>query len=442
MPLSMRSGDFLSRHLWEFPFCLIAAVSCSVCLAEGFFVPDELLGRILPTVVPCALTLLYMTAASYSRRSAAAGAAGALVIGAAFIIVLLRSSEEGKSIGLYWFICIVLTAVLYLLTRTRAGCAAAFAASALILCGNVFMQYGRHPFLLAAGMISMGVLLILRRYQITILLQSTHSVRQSGTVLSAAAVCVISALLAAGIAVVFITPLQLPTIETKLVTELSDLPLLEKMGISRTIHLMDPNYTSKMENEETIITSEEGNPDQAQPEPDPEQGSQTPQAQQPQAGGQQQAGAPEPAAAISYEHKKYYLLLIPLLIAACITAVIRGKIRLRKKRTEALFQSAHAEQIPAIYGYVLDMARRLKLGISEQETPREYDVRIGRRLDSLTGGSGRFSSLSEAYSKVAYGSLSLSEEECRLCQDIYEGLPGRLRVKTGNLQYLKYFFFT
>ena len=349
MTLSLRSGDFLSRHIWEFPFCLIAAVSCSVCLAEGFFVPDELLGRILPAIFPCLLTLLYLSAASYSRRTAAVGSAAAVVILAVFIIVLLRSGEERTAVGLYWFICILLTTALYLLTRSRIGCAVAFAAAGLILCGNVFMQYGRHPFLLAVGTVCMGVLLILRRYQISVMTWSTHVVKQSGTVLSAMALCLASALIAGGIAVFIITPLHPPTIETKLVTELSDLPLLEKMGISTTIHLMDPDYMSKLENDETLITSEEGDPDQADPQPDPEQGAQEPQAQKPQAGGQQQVGSPAPAEAISYERKKYFLLTVPLLIAAVIGGIMWGKIRLRKKRTEQLFRAPHAEQIPAIY---------------------------------------------------------------------------------------------
>ena len=442
MTISLQSGDFVSRHIWEFPFCLIAAVCCSVCLAEGFFVPDALLGRILPAILPCLLALLYMTAASYSRRTAAIGSAAAVLILVVFIIVLLRGSEERTAAGLYWFLCIVLTASLYLLTRSRIGCAVAFAAAGLILCGNVFMQYGRHPALLAVGTVCMGVLLILRRYQISVMTWSTRTVQQSGTVLSAMALCLASALIAGGIAVFVIAPLHPPTIETKLVTELSDLPLLEKMGISTTIHLMDPDYMSKQENEETLITSEEGDPDQADPRPDPDQGAEEPQAQQPQSGGQQQVGSPAPAEAISYEHKKYYLLLIPLLLAAVIGGILWGKVRFRKKRTEQLFRAPHAEQIPAIYQYVLGMSERLKLGAADAETPYEYYERIGRRLDSLTGGSGRFGSLSESYMKVAYGGASLSDEECRICQDIYAGLPGRLRTITGRLKYLRYFFFT
>ncbi len=436
----MNARTFFLHHLLEIPFCLTGAVCSCVCLLEGFFIPEEYLGRVLPVIFPCLLTLILLTAASWSRLTSVIGIAAGALASAVFVIQMLSGEDGIVSHGLFYLLCILTTAALYLLTRTPAGGALAFALNSLIICGNVFMQYGRHPVLLIAGVISVGVLFLIRQYQASVLKYSTRRIRMRGIAVSAMALCLSAAVLSGALCAA-LTPLQLPTVRVKLVTELSSLSVLEKIGVSRTVHLMDPMQTVWGRNSETMVTNGEGQSDKGNPQPDPDQGQSESTDQKPQSGGQQQTGSTAPANAISYEYRSLLKWMIPLLVLLVAAALFSGKILLRKRRTDRLIRQLRREQIPQMYQYILKMSGLMKLPAAASETPLEYSERIGGRMDACVGGRGQMRRLTEIFAKVCYGGAEPDTEEYRMFVSVYRNFPRRLRQRVGTVKYILQFFF-
>lgn len=436
----MTARTFLLNHLREFPFCLIGAVCSSVCLAEGFFIPGNYLGKILPVIFPCALTLILLTAASWSRFTSVVGIAAGILAAAVFVLRMLFGDPDRSALGLFYLLCVLTTAALYLLTRTPVGGALAFSLTSLIICGNVFMQYGRHPVILVAGVISVGVLFLIRRYQAAVLNYSTRQVRMTGITVSALALCLTAAALSGALSAA-LTPHQLPTMRLKLVTELSNLTILEKIGISRTIHLMDPSQTVWGTDSETMITNGEGKSEEGNPQPDPDQGQTETTDQKPQSGGQQQIGDIAPAEAITYEIKNLLKWLIPFLAVLAVISLFAGKLLLRKRRTDRLIQLPRREQIPRIYQYILKMSACMNLSPAASETPLEYSERLGSRMDAFVGGRGRMTGLSKIFMKVCYGGIEPTNEEYRLFVSVYRDFPRRMRQRAGTLKYFLHYFF-
>lgn len=158
--------------IWEMLACILASTCLVICLAEGFYIPDELLGRFWPVFIPCAVLNVLAFSLSYSKKTVIFGLC-ALALAVVAAAVWLYTGTAGDR-GLFLAVVAITTLSVFFLSRLRAGAAALLPVGTLIIAGSVLMQYGRHPAYLVIFLISAACLFMCRLYRIAMLQNSTH----------------------------------------------------------------------------------------------------------------------------------------------------------------------------------------------------------------------------------------------------------------------------
>lgn len=431
---------YLRSAVPEGLLCAAAAAAASLCFVEGFYVPDALLGRVGPVLLPCILTALFFLLASYTRTTALAGGVLFSAGFAAAVFALVRGGQESDGRGLFLLLCVGVTAAIFLLSRTRLGGAAAVVLGTLIISGDAFLQYGSHPVALAVFLICAACLFLVRNYHSSMLRNSTRRASAGRYAAAGFLCCLLAAGCSAGICLAVIQPLQMPTMELKLVTQLNRLPLLEKLGVATPYALLDPDRTSDSPNDSTIASDRTGS--EETPVQPNEKSSQASVQQEAQPDETPSAAAQTPADAISYSPKNYAPIFLAVGILAFAAAVFGGKLLLRQLRLRRLQKLPRQKQILCFYSYFLRMLALAKLPSARADTPREYCEKLRGRGDRFFSERGLFPALTETFDRVCYGCEEPGEDEYLRFLNAYRAFPSLCRRDLGLIRYLPVFFRT
>lgn len=425
---------YLRTCLWEFLFCSLAAGLLAFCVADGFYLPAALANRPDLFVLPCLLVNGLAFAFSYVRRSAFCGL-GVLALALLALLLWLYSGTAGE-----WgaFVSIVLLTALsaFFLSRIPLGAAIFGVAGVLIIVGSTLFEYGSRPVCLLLFLACSACLLLGRRYRAAMLQSSTFRPAVWRHTLSSVLVCAAAMALALGTFFTLIAPLNPPTYELELKTELKKLPLLEKLGVSSLIYIDDPDKLTQQTSGETVLS------DQNREEmPDASLSEDAPAAPSPA-----QAFSPfDPtdtalAEAVNYVMRDYTLYYIAGGIVLLIAAVFAGRLLLRKLRLRRLFRLPPQRRIPAMYAYFLRAMEKCGLPPAAADTPLEYCARLGAKADRFFPGNGQFRALTEIFCRVYYGGALPTDGECTQFLRAYTALPARSRKSLGLPRYLPVFF--
>ncbi len=435
----MTRKQYVEVTLLEWILLSILSVSVTISLAEGFYVPETWSGKVLPALLSCGLVCLYWVLMTFNKKSSVTAIIVFIMILLITVLILFRSTEAQEKQILFLLIASVSATLLYFLSRTRIGTAAVIAAGCMIICGNAFLQYGRHPVLLCLYLPASAIFLMERNYRVRIRSSSTRAPSVLRHTASGVLCCILAAALA-GLSMALIIPAQLPTHELKLIKELVRMPVLEKIGTATIISLDDQHRYTDQTNEEKNPTSKEGeNRTERSPSEDHQDSDQMTekQEQEPLSDGKDQH-----LRAIRYESLRPLWLLSPFLATALVVASILLKKQQRKMRRDRFDHLEPEESAAAYYQYFLHMLSLIRLEDSPAETVREYSRKTKHRTEVLFPGRSAFARLSRDFERIYYGGEPFDEDTRERFQRTYHMLPSLCCKNTGKIRYLFLFFRT
>ncbi|MDR0838854.1 MAG: DUF4129 domain-containing protein [Oscillospiraceae bacterium] len=413
---------------WEWALCVMAASALNFSVMRSVYIPDALMERILPVALLCALWQTCLFLSAYSKRALRAALVTAAIVAAALGIVIAAGIFRPGGLSLYVLLTAVSSAAVFLLTRRRGGAAALFVAGAIALGAMSFLQYGSSRLCLAVFILSSACLFVRRGYRF-----KTRATTWP-TALASVCVCALALALAGAVFRFVVAPIVPPARDVKLITRLMTLPLLEQLGVSSHIYLLDPDRTSEAKNEDQMISDEEATARDEQPEHSGTSAPEKP--EQAQSGA---FGAPAAiASAVSYFFKDYRWLAIPIVPIVVLCAAILLKRLQRKLRLRALCTGSNALCVARLYGCFVEKLPFAGLPPIEDDTPKEYCARLGERAGIFP--AAEFSELTDVFCRAVYGGYEPQNGERELFIRFYGELPAVCRGIAGNFRYAARFF--
>lgn len=419
----MSFGKYMRLSMPEAMLCLLTSTALCICILDGFVWSEKLLDPFVPVILAGAIITILGCAFSFRRKTIVMGVLLLCVFIAGGIAVL--SAGTTGEYGLFCALICLTPVCVFLLSRTRIGTALLFAGGVLVITGSTFLEYGNRPACLIIFLVAGACLLVSRLYRIGMLHASTFAPKTARMALLGLVLCIMAAVLSAGVYFSVVKPLEPPTQELKLITELKKLPLLEKLGVASTIHIIDHEQYAAAKEEEKLMsdTQDDEQPDISDKEEERE-------AEEDSVSSTVEK--PGRADAVSYEFKVYIWLYIAAGLIVVILAAVGGKLLCRRRRFVKLLKRPQAEQVVQMYLYFIDLMVRCGLPPVASSTPVEYCDRIGRRADRFFSGQDDFHRITQVFERVYYGAEEPSPEEYDLFLRAYRAFPSKC-AKSVNL---------
>lgn len=409
--------QYLKNSIWDFLLCCLLSASLAGDIVQGFYVPVFLSTALMPLLLTTLAVQGILVFAAYNRRTIWAGI-GFFLLCAVLLIVLVQGGWFAGWEGAveYYFIAVLVSLAVFLLSRTRLGMLILLVLGVLLLAAAAFLQYTKSavPFLLFLW--GGFCLLFDRIYRHNVL--HTRSARPAFSAYAALTSVICALALAAGFAFHFvvIAPLRPPTRELKLVTRLMSLEVLEKLGVASHVEIFDNEKFAQANQDSNRISSNQGETPQESPQTQPQRNDdpagqrQDSQDQVKQYG----SGLPETVSnAISYLRKDYTALYLAGAVLLAIAALAGGKHLQRRLRYRALRKGNRKEQVIHFYHFFVKQFQKLKLPSRGTDTPLEYSTRLGPLLARTFREEPAFSDLTAVFMECCYGDREPDEEGYR-----------------------------
>lgn len=416
--------------------CLSAAMVSVVC--SGFVLEDAWSGNVAVIFVLSAILQLLLLLIARSRLSTGIGiAAGAVIaIGTAVYWRTFHpfAEENANSVFIFLLISVITGVLVFLLGRTRAGVVVLFILGSFIQAGGHFLQFPTPLWSLFVFLLAAPILFFHRTYIVSAAHADLGTVRGAKYLCQIVPLCLAVLLVAGGLYVGVVRPMDPPTQELKLITVLKSMNPLKVLGVSTVEVVLDPEDRSEQPPEEEDQAGNEGEDQsddlgEAPPIPselpeDPDQQRQNTDSDRQQLWG----GIRYDETALSY---LWLLLLIPLLIAAAFVLRL-----LRRKHWRKQVQALSKEEaVVNYYQFFLKRLERLGLKRAKQHTLREYAGNTQIQLEPFAAGHGTFSDLTAIYERVLYGHCPVSDEEYQQFEAFYDSFYRCLRKEAGVVKY-------
>ena len=470
----MSLGTFMKRNLGEYLLVLASAWAVATVGFDAFFlfsISDALgyWGRAGLALAVEAVLLLVLYAASWRRSRAVVGALAYVALAAVLVGVALALStggEEGVGLyedveGNYLYAAVVLLAAAtgcFLLTRTLAGSAVWFVAAALV-CAVVQAFYESEELLFSVlAALSALALIVHRNFKLG-LEQADLASNPSHAQVFASAVVPVALVGAAALVLWFavIAPLGPGVLDVKLITEYRTLPIEEYVGTAEEKPQLDTSLTSeeivdgfsyttddllKDPTSSTVIDSSDILEQQLQ-----EQLSSEGSTEGGRSGGGTDEAIDEDSLDEQWEGQSYSkvfpVVVVGIVLAVLLVALVVGyfvgrRVWRRKRLERMLALQPPAEQVKAIYRFLLSRLARLGFSQPPGSTLSEWAHTTRRSMDVLDEVAGvPFERLTEVYVACDYGKHVPTEEEVVLFAAYYLRFWQAAREYLGPL---KYFF--
>lgn len=423
-------GRYLKQKLADLLLCSAVSVSLIPVICSGFVLTDPWSQSMVVILIASLLLQLVFTLLSRRRAAIRLGiAAGAVLAAAVFAWMRAENPLAGGGDSTFIFLLIqLLTPLLvFLLARSRAGCAVLFAAGVWI-CGLFrFLQYPEPDWCLFLFLGGAAALFFLRVYTVCAERAELGRVRAGGYAVQTVVICAAALAAAVGIYAGVIAPLDPATRELKLISELRSMELMQVLGISGTEIILDPDLTADVPPEETE-TEQEDRPEEPElPEKEPEPSQSLMQSVS--------DALTQTADAIRYDETVRSRLWLLLLIPAAVIAayVLRWLDRRRWRRRVRALSGESA--VVNYYHFFLSRFRRMGLTRGSGQTLREYALSHAAQMEPFDECGVSFQRLTGVYEAVVYGRHPVDEEELRDFERFYDGFYPALRRELGTLKY-------
>lgn len=428
---------------WDWILCVLVSAGLSRNVLSGFELEESVI-RIPVLFLSAGVVLLFCLLAAVSRKTAAAGITAALA-GVTALIVYCRKTgilihDRENSVQIFYIVIIVVSLAVFLLCRTAAGTAVLFLAGNMVQAGAAFLQFPcslRAYVLFLAGM---GMMMFYRVYVNAVLHAHTGKIRFAGFMIQNVSVCLASMLLASGIFVGIIRPLDPPVHDLKLIQKLMSFEVLEKIGVSSVLEQVDKDKLSDDTPEDRLAT------DQLKDEEDAEAESEKSGAFMGNGRGilagnflDSAADRVEEAKAIAYHAINYWYLYLLAAVILVFLAVLLKRLQ-RKKWLDQINGLTKEEAVLNLYAFFL-------YGLSKAGCIRESGLTLNEfrtvkteKLNRFSQEPADFEQLTNIYQKVYYGRQKITEEEYRKFQIYYSGFHKNICREAGKLRYLILYF--
>jgi len=328
---------------------------------------------------------------------------------------------------IYILVAVITVILVLLLTRTRVGTGFLFALGTILLAGASFLEFPIMVWTVVLLQMCVLAMFMYRVYRTHLQKSNVCTERPMRYFVQASAVGIVSVLVAVGLFALVIKPLNPPTEELKLIRHLMSMDMLETLGVASVKTIFDDTLSTQEEPEGTEFANEESENDSEMETPfeTPEQNIDSP----------DQSFTQTFLQTVSYfknhTHYLWFLLLIPIAIAALLLFRYAYRLRWRKKRA-AMPASA---LVLDYYKYFLKRLRHAGMGISDRQTLSEYNIIYSMRLGGYRQGDVTFSCLTKTYERVLYGAMEVSESEAGQFETFFNGFHKALRQDIGSVKY-------
>ena len=443
---------YIRYSIPELLLCLVMSVGLSVSVFQGFYLSTSLVGNLPLLTAVCAALLILLFLAGYDRRSSLIGVliAIAAVIGSVMLLrandMPLFTAEAGADNAPLWLlITIICCASVFLLTRSPAGTGALFVLGSLCLSVLAVLEYNTRLWGFVLFLAACGVMFLYRRYLKNVLTISTAKNAFAPVLLYAAVMSGAVLLLSCATWLGIIRPLSPPTKDIRLVTRVVSVDVLDKLGVSRTLQVLDRNTFSDDVNEnEHRVSDQMGEDVESIPVSDSAfaaAGSQPDEASDYTARRQQQKNRELLRRVVRYL-QLWLRQNVRLLLAAAIVSVLCGSVlfllRRRMWHRRMLKLPARERSIKYYHWY------RKKFAIlgfpgPGTDTPLEYAARLDNRTRVLDAPDASWSDMTALFVKTYYGAQPATAEDERLMERYYRRFYPACREMLGARYVLKYF---
>lgn len=437
--------QYLEHAVWDFLLVALAAVALSYTALNGFYVDPAFQQGPVPALL-CALCLLALYAIRSSKRLMLPGGIAyavvlvvACVVAAAMSSAAVVSDEEGNLLIPLATVFVVAT-LAFLLSRTKAGCAALLIAG-IFTCGWIEFFYQRGELLWAlVFLFSSLALIVYKNYQLSA--SSATSVRTlsfaAGFGLSAG---VVAAALAVAALVWFaiIAPLGPGAADIKLITECRALETVTAHGTSSEFLTPNLDTTSDQTNDgvrttDDLQTTESGGVEMPAKPLESDDSSR-------QSSGNFLAVSLESIQdAFDFEANPQNIplaVLAVVLILLLITGYFVGRRVYRTRRLERIRGLEPERQVQQLYLFLLRKLGKLGFKIPAGVTPLEFATSNSSSMERFDTEAGvAFESLSRTYAAVAYGRQPVSQEKADEFAAYYSAFWRAARKQLGDFKYL------
>ena len=426
-------SHFIKSRLGEYIACVMICAGFVFPVCAGFVLTDPFTG-IPPLgmlVIAVILGVVYLF--SYKRTTVVAGVITAAVAAATMVIYIQIADplgdEEENSVFIFLLVAVVVSVLVFLLTRTRPGTVVAAILGNFIFVGSKFLAFPAQLwsyFVLLAGC---AVMFLLRFYRSSALKAQASKVRNLKYFIQSAVVTIIALGIAVGLYFAVIRPISPPTYDLQLISILRNMDIMEVFGVASEREVYDPDLASGQIRDGSEFAENEGE----------DENDETEQSEEEQATLQewiQNSAFVKNLRAVTYrlkEHSFIYLIAIPVIIIVAIFVIRLLKKRAWRRRVQGLSKE---DGIRNYYRFFISRLKRA--GIKREDTVTLYDYakQSEHQLEPFAEGESSFSNLTDIYCKVNYGKCQVTDEEYALFESFYDRFHRNLRQEMGLPKYL------
>ena len=454
---------FMRAAIGDFLLVLVVSVGLVLAVSYAFNSVPDVRGNVLVVAAIAIPLLAVLFAGSWSKRAIAPACAGAIAYAVVVIaacaaltpsdvplLVDAQINDAPESPLIFGVVALTVPAVVYLLSRRRAGMIVLLVA-AVIAVGSVQFLYRDWATAEAGVPVSLAVivalfaLLVFQSYRTGVRqvkrLERTAFARATLFAVATALACVALAALAY---VLLIAPLGLTTPEIKPFQDYYTRPVIEYTGVYDEQQVDNPDITTNRTNDEDNDSNQdaEGGDQDRSPDNNDEQGS------SPVASLVESLTSfdindwNQQFTAVSYEQLRLGALIAVLIAVALVVAAILIQRSRRERRLRKLAGDTLEVRIWSIYDFLI--GRFAKLGIKRPETLTlmEFAMSCRAQMASFSRGAGGvdFLALTLIYQRACYDKGRVTEQDWLAVERFYRAFFKNARVFVGWRRWLREFW--
>lgn len=437
--------NYWKYKIWDVILCIVISLGLTINLLSGFRI-DDVAQKWLPyLIVGICLTSMVCALFAFNKKTAVAGILAGIAL---FLVMIVLSRtqkwfahEEQSTVQILVVVMVIVSVLVFLAGRSRVGRIIMLLLGNLLQAGAAFLQFPVTLWGYLLFLIGCGILIFYHTYLGGLRNAQSGRISLGRFMLQNICICLVALGLTGGIYAGVVKPLNPPTDELKLIQKLMSFEVLEKIGVSTTVTLPNPDLQSdQTDPDDTLAT------DQRDEQNENGMGADTDQMdEQEQDKGMvdntQSEDASKNAMAITYEEKSHWYLYV-IVAGAAVILFFLSKRWYRKHWLQRLEQLTCRERTEKMYAYFLKGFGSAGYKKAEHLTLDEY---IGQNQDiwkQFETDGVSVMDLNRIYQKAYYGQMDISEQEYEMFRKFYQGFSKHMCEVMGKGRYVLYYLRT
>lgn len=443
-------GRYIKYSIPDFLLCLLMAVGISVNVYQGFYLPEALSVDFLRCAAVAAAVLVFLFWAKYSNRTVVLGIIAGVLLAAAAIVVLymagipLTETEDAEANSALWYMLTIgITLGVFLLARTPAGTLVLIVVGTLIEGLIKVMLYDFYLWAFIMFAAACLVTYVYKRYRKNIFRSDSRKVAFFPMIGYSLAMIAASIGIATGIWFAVLADYDLPALDIRLITRIVSLEILEKMGISEKLEILDRDLFSSLVDEDDVVYSDQTG-DEDEEIPDEEQRS-----EDEDTNGEDTSRDQEILneniffRSINYLKNNISEILASvffwILIVLIIAAVIFFFATRRKRWWKKMLKIPPKERAEYLYNWCLVRFKRLGIPVRGNRTPNEYADYIKDRTGFLNSDEANWQDVTDLMVKVCYADEIPDEANEKMLESFFTSFHRNCKKRLGWKYIYMYF---